>query len=294
MIERPRLIPAVILGAMGLIALKVIGWSSGGPAAPEQMQVTQAKPDPAKTELKGFTKMMATARAPYNPNDPDTTGSVPAKPKKEAEAKEAETKAAEAKALAEAKMSPNAPRDRSNMINTGERPPSISEKALLERLGERRDELDGRMRELELREKLLETVEKKVEGRVDELKQIEGKIGEANEKKNPAEAAGLKNLVVMYESMKPKDAARIFDRLSIDVLLPVVQQMNPRKMSEVLAAMSPEAAEKLTVAIASRAGAGAGRERTAAAPGLPSSELQAIVPARPGAQTPAQPPAPAN
>jgi flagellar motility protein MotE (MotC chaperone) len=294
MIERPRLIPAVILGAMGLIALKVIGWSSAGPPMPEQVQVSQLKP-----ELKGFTKMMANARAPYNPNDPDTTGSVPAKPKKDIEAKEAEAKAAEAKAaetkvMAEAKIPANAPRDRSNMINTGERPPSTSEKALLERLGERRDELDGRMRELELREKLLETVEKKVEGRVDELKQIEGKIGEANEKKNPAEAAGLKNLVVMYESMKPKDAARIFDRLSIDVLLPVVQQMNPRKMSEVLAAMSPEAAEKLTVAIASRAGAGAGRERTAAASGLPSTELQAIVPARPGPVPTAQPAAPAN
>ena len=54
----------------------------------------------------------------------------------------------------------------------------------------------------------------------------------------------------MYEAMKPKDAARVFDRLGLDVLVPVVQQMNPRKMSEVLAAMSPDRAEKLTVALA--------------------------------------------
>ena len=55
----------------------------------------------------------------------------------------------------------------------------------------------------------------------------------------------------MYETMKPKDAARIFDRLSLPILLKVVRQMKPRKMADILAKMSPEAAERLTVAIAS-------------------------------------------
>ncbi|MDN3719926.1 hypothetical protein QW131_13820 [Roseibium salinum] len=59
--------------------------------------------------------------------------------------------------------------------------------------------------------------------------------------------------MTMYESMKAKDAARIFDRLSLPILLKVVRQMKPRKMADVLARMSPEAAERLTVAIASNA-----------------------------------------
>ena len=50
--------------------------------------------------------------------------------------------------------------------------------------------------------------------------------------------------------MKPKDAARIFDRLSMPVLLKVVRQMKPRKMADILGKMSAEAAERLTVAIA--------------------------------------------
>ena len=54
----------------------------------------------------------------------------------------------------------------------------------------------------------------------------------------------------MYETMKPKDAAKIFDRLDIRVLLEVASQINPRRMSEILAQMSPEAAERLTVEIA--------------------------------------------
>lgn len=280
MIERPRLIPAVILGAMGLITLKVLGWVNGGydTSPPPRVEVATKPETETRPDQKGFFKMMAKARAPYAGPDPETTGSVD----KKDEAKKGDPKKeeAEAKTLADAKQPSNAPRDRANMVNTGERPPSASEKAMLERLGERRDELEGRVRELEMREKLLETVEKKVDGRVDELKQIEGKIAEAGEKKGPAEAQGLKNLVVMYENMKPKEAARIFDRLSMDVMLPVVQQMNPRKMSEVLAAMTPEAAEKLTVALAARAtGQGAGRAPAAPASGLGPTELPGIAPA---------------
>ena len=79
----------------------------------------------------------------------------------------------------------------------------------------------------------------------------------------------------MYETMKPKDAARVFDRLGLDVLVPVVQQMNPRKMSDVLAAMSPERAEKLTVALAA---GNRDRRAIAEAPALPGNELPAIAP----------------
>ena len=54
----------------------------------------------------------------------------------------------------------------------------------------------------------------------------------------------------MYENMKAKDAARIFDRLDMRILLEVATQINPRRMSDILAQMSPEAAERLTVELA--------------------------------------------
>ena len=56
----------------------------------------------------------------------------------------------------------------------------------------------------------------------------------------------------MYETMKPKEAAKIFDRLDMKVLVDVASQINPRRMSEIMAQMSTEAAEKLTVEFASR------------------------------------------
>ena len=60
------------------------------------------------------------------------------------------------------------------------------------------------------------------------------------------------NVVSMYENMKAKDAAKIFDRLDMKVLVEVATQLNPRRMSDVLAQMSPEAAERLTVELAAR------------------------------------------
>jgi flagellar motility protein MotE (MotC chaperone) len=58
----------------------------------------------------------------------------------------------------------------------------------------------------------------------------------------------------MYESMKPKDAAKVFDRLEMPVLYQIASQIAPRKMSDILGLMSPEAAERLTSEMARRAG----------------------------------------
>jgi flagellar motility protein MotE (MotC chaperone) len=275
-IERPRLLPAVILGAMGLLALKLLAWTAEPapghiPADLPLMAQAPTVKDGAMNDPKiwGLAKIIARAHAP-DVFDPETTGSVPAPDSK----KEQEKKEAEAKAEATRAANPN---NKAGIMNGSVQPVSPAEKALLERLGERREELEGRMRELEMRERLLNSAEKKLDGRVGDLKTLEEKVSPAA-KASADETKAIKNLVIMYEAMKPKDAARVFDRLGLDVLVPVVQQMNPRKMSEVMAAMSPDRAEKLTVALAT-GGRGAGIERVANEAPLPGNELPAIAPA---------------
>jgi flagellar motility protein MotE (MotC chaperone) len=127
---------------------------------------------------------------------------------------------------------------------------SAAERAVLESLGKRRKTLDKQEGQLDLREKLLQATEERIQKRVDELKQLEKRIEGVVDEKRKQEEGEIAALVTMYESMKPKDAARIFDRLDLPVLLKVVRQMKPRKMADILGKMSPEAAEKLTVAIA--------------------------------------------
>jgi len=135
--------------------------------------------------------------------------------------------------------------------------PSGAERAILERLQERRQELDTRARELDIREGLIAAAEKRVEGKLTEVKQVEAQISVATEKRNDAEVARFKGLVTMYENMKPRDAAKIFDHLEMPVLLEVASKINPRRMSDILAQMSPDMAERLTVELASRATAAA-------------------------------------
>jgi len=131
-------------------------------------------------------------------------------------------------------------------------PTSPGERAVLERLQQRRQELDARSRDLDMRESLLKAAEKRVEAKVNELKEMEARVKAAMGERDKQEAERFKSLVAMYENMKAKDAARIFDRLDMKILVEVTLQMKPAKMSEVLALMTPEAAEKLTVELASR------------------------------------------
>jgi flagellar motility protein MotE (MotC chaperone) len=132
---------------------------------------------------------------------------------------------------------------------------SPAERAILERLAERRQQLEARTRELDVRENLIKAAEKRMEARVAELKELEAKINAAMNQKDEAEAKRFKDLIVMYENMKAKDAARIFDRLDMKVLLDVTSQLNPRRMSDILGQMSPDVAEKLTTELAGRASA---------------------------------------
>lgn len=132
---------------------------------------------------------------------------------------------------------------------------SPAERALLGRLQDRRETLDNRGKELDMRESLIKAAEKRLEAKVGEMKDIETRIKTATDARDKEEKERLKGLVAMYENMKPKDAARIFDRLDLRVLVDLSTAMKPITMSAVLAQMSPEAAERLTVELATRASA---------------------------------------
>jgi flagellar motility protein MotE (MotC chaperone) len=131
--------------------------------------------------------------------------------------------------------------------------PSGAERAILERLQQRREQLDARARELDIRENLIKAAEQRINAHLAEVKEIESRIKVETDEKDQAEAARFKGLVTMYENMKPRDAAKIFDRLDMDVLIKVASQINPRVMADIMAQMTPEMAEHLTVELASKA-----------------------------------------
>jgi flagellar motility protein MotE (MotC chaperone) len=128
--------------------------------------------------------------------------------------------------------------------------PSNSEQSVLRSLSQRRKALDMRERDIQMQARLLEASERRVQARIDELKEIEGRIETLFGVQEEAQEQQLASLVTMYSNMKPKDAARILGQLDMDVLIQVVRRMSERKMAPILAAMDPIAAQELTVELA--------------------------------------------
>ena len=113
---------------------------------------------------------------------------------------------------------------------------TAGERAVLESLVQRRQELEARAREIEVRENLLKASEQRIEARLVELQEAEAKLNGTIRKRDEAEISKFKNLVTMYENMKAKEAAKVFDRLELRILVEVVSMMNPRRMSDILGA----------------------------------------------------------
>lgn len=265
-----RLIPIVLLATISLFALKVSGLVfDGGYTLAERlqgrnktdMQLTTAESVPDYPKIVVADKQVmpvapaarqtsgqSWAQQMFNYNDPnnrDVTGSVGGDSGKTS-----------GPPLTVSEKAPAAPKLEVAGSSYPLEPGKISspgERAVLERLQDRRQELDTRSRDIEMRESLLKAAEKRLEAKVVELKDVEARVNTAIGNRDKTEADRFKSIVSMYENMKGKDAARIFDRLDLKILVDVATQINPRKMSEILALMSPESAERLTVELANRA-----------------------------------------
>jgi flagellar motility protein MotE (MotC chaperone) len=287
-----RLVPVVLIATIALFALKALGLVldggylfdnqpdrrggrdgteiTGTSAARKPAGSPGAEQPPAGRPSWGqqtfnFPGSTGAVGSPPGAARPDITGSVgatPSTPKEEAAPAKGEGSAAAkgegaapAKGEGAAKKPPQEPPPALNGTAVPldiDHPVSQAERAILESLQKRRAELDARARELDVREDLLRAAEKRVGGRIDELKDLEARVSAIMQQKDEGEAARFKNIVSMYDNMKAKDAAKIFDGLDLKILLDVAKEINPRRMSDILAQMAPENAQRLTVELAVR------------------------------------------
>ncbi|WP_454645795.1 MotE family protein [Bradyrhizobium liaoningense] len=236
-----RVIPVVLVAVAGLATLKVAGLVINGG------YVFDYKPNQKSWAQENLN-------FPTGRDDPDITGSTHGAPKEAPKPAAPETK----------------PEGTVVKVEEGQPQVSASERAILERLQARRQEIEARQREIDIRESLLKSAEKRIENKVEEMKAVETRISATQAEQRAAEAQRMKGLVTMYEGMKPKDAARVFDRLEMGVLIEIASAIAPRKMSDIMGLMSPEAAERLTVEMARRANGGG--DQSASAGDLPKIE----------------------
>jgi flagellar motility protein MotE (MotC chaperone) len=162
---------------------------------------------------------------------------------------------------------------------------------VLTSLADRRDVLEQRKRELDLRANIIAATEKRVDDKIVQLKTMQSRIEAMLGQRDAKEAEQLDGLVKVYTAMKPKDAARIFAALDDTVRIGVASRMKADIMAGILAALPSDVAQKLTVELANRYKAP--MDTTAATAPLPAVAAAAPsnTPTTPAASPPAAAPA---
>jgi flagellar motility protein MotE (MotC chaperone) len=134
----------------------------------------------------------------------------------------------------------------------GDQVASASEVDVMNSLSKRRRELDKREGQLTTQANMIAAAEQRVDAKIAQLKQLQAQITQLIGQRDDAQKAQVAALVKTYSIMKPKDAARIFNNLPDDVLVPVAHDMKSDQLALVLASMNADNAKALTVKLANK------------------------------------------
>ena len=129
---------------------------------------------------------------------------------------------------------------------------SQSELEVLQKLARRREELDERERKIEQQSAVLKAAEAQIDAKIAKLKELESSIKDLVGVYDKKERERLNNLVKIYSAMKPKDAARLFNEMEMDLLVRLFERMKEAKSAPILAAMDATKATALTAELANR------------------------------------------
>lgn len=126
---------------------------------------------------------------------------------------------------------------------------SPAEMDVLKQLSERREQLEKRSRDLDTREALFKVTEQRIIQKIKEMETLRQQVQRLVDQATGAQQAQVENLVKIYETMKPDEAAKIFETLDMPVLLGVIQRMKPARTAPIMAKMTAEKAKEITVAL---------------------------------------------
>ncbi len=133
-------------------------------------------------------------------------------------------------------------------------PPTFTQNEIdvLQKLSVRREALDARQKDLDLRENLVKAAEARIDKKIAEMKELQSNIEGMLKQVDRQDEEKLKSLVKIYENMKPKDAANILSTLELPVQLGVLGHMKEAKVAPILSAMDLQQAKLVTDAMAAR------------------------------------------
>jgi flagellar motility protein MotE (MotC chaperone) len=123
---------------------------------------------------------------------------------------------------------------------------SSQEIVVLRSLQARREALDERESGIGTREAAAAAAESRLQEQIGQLKTVEASIQTLLSKMDAKGDERMASLVKSYETMKPKDAATIFNGMEDGLLVDIAKSMKPATLAAVLSTMQPKRAETLT------------------------------------------------
>lgn len=153
------------------------------------------------------------------------------------------------KTTGEAKTEPQKATSSEETHKTKAQPEEETDESILKQLKDRRDQLDQKLREVDTREALIKVAEQRVDQKIKEMEALRTQLQAMVNQANAGQQAQLDNLVKIYETMKAKEAAKIFEQLEMPTLLGVIERMKPARVAVIMAEMAPDKAKEITVAL---------------------------------------------
>ena len=112
--------------------------------------------------------------------------------------------------------------------------------------------LDGRERGLIERESVVVAAEQRLNSQQIELEEIRAEIRRNLQIHEETQEQRIVQMREVYSNMTPKQAAKIFDELDMDVLVNVISGMSARKIAPIIGLMQVDKARDITLRLADR------------------------------------------
>lgn len=242
-----RLLPLIAVAVGGVIAVRAVGSIE---AMPEVFKSATAWAEAPAKDAKAPAKGKA-AEKTDSPDDDTTSDAADAA----ADSATGDSEAlsildAAQPAAATAKAAPVCATSVDDLAKQAGMSPS--ELRVIQSLAQRRAELDAREKQMATQEQLIAAAEAKLDGRIKQLGDLKTQVQTLLDQASKTGDEDVARMVKVYESMKPKDAAKVMETLKDDVRLPIASKMKERNLAAMLAQMSPDKARDLTEKLAQR------------------------------------------
>lgn len=129
---------------------------------------------------------------------------------------------------------------------------TCTDPTVLAAVAEQKDELAMRSWRLDDAEAVLAATETRVGLQIARLSEIKGEVESLLAQRSALEEEDLRRMVAIYEAMKPKDAARIFNDLETNMVIGVLDRMPERRSAPIIAELQDVKAREVTRTILQR------------------------------------------